>query len=136
MRVPEVHKRLIKGKLVSPVAGPVVQQMIAAADIGRLSAMIFSDAQKYNGTTITAASEQMDSIQVAALFSDVLGRKIEYQKLPMIITRIVMGKDLYKMFSWLNQNNCLFVKDINGFRKEHHDLMSLRDWIKLHFKTS
>lgn len=134
--IPEVHKRLIKGKLVYPVNGNVVQQMVASADIGKISTRIFSDVQKYKHATITVATEELDLIHVAALFSEVLGRKFEYQKLPMIITRLVMGKDLYKMFNWVNQNNCLFVKDLNGFRKEHPDLMSLRDWIRLHFTVS
>jgi uncharacterized protein YbjT (DUF2867 family) len=134
--IPEVHKRLIKGKLVYPVNGAVVQQMVAAADIGKISALAFSDVEKYKNATITVATEEVNLVQVAALFSDVLGRQIKYQKLPMIITRLFMGKDLYKMFNWLNQNNCLFVKDVNGFRKEHPDLLSLRDWIKHHFTNT
>jgi uncharacterized protein YbjT (DUF2867 family) len=134
--IPEVHKRLLKGKLVFPAAGTVVQQMVAAGDIGKISTLIFSDVQKYKDATITVATEQLDLLQVASIFSDVLGRKIEYQKLPMIITRLFMGRDLYKMFNWINVNNCVFVNDVNSFRKEYPGLMSLRDWIKLNFTTT
>jgi len=131
--IPQVHQRLLKGKLVSPVNGDVVQQFIAAGDIGRLSLRIFADVKKYNGTTITLASEQMNLEHAASIFSDELGKRIEYQKLPMIITRLVMGKKLYNMFKWINENNAVFIKDLNGLKKEYPDMMTLRDWIKINF---
>ena len=47
---------------------------------------------KYLGKTITLAAEEMDMKKVANIFSEVLGKEIKYQKLPMLITRLVMGK--------------------------------------------
>ena len=48
--------------------------------------------------------------KVADIFSEVLGKEIKYQKLPMFITRLVMGKDLYKMFKWINENDAVFKR--------------------------
>jgi len=40
----------------------------------------------------------MDGEQLAATFSKAMGKEIKFQQLPMFITRLVMGRDLAKMF--------------------------------------
>lgn len=134
--IPQVHSRLMKGKLVSPVNRDVVQQLISSDDIGNFSVKIFSNPQNYKNKTITLAAEQMDLEQTASLFSEVLGRKVIYQKLPMIITRLVLGKNLYKMFKWVNENDVVFIKDLSAFKKEYPDMMSLREWIRVNFASA
>lgn len=131
--IPEVNKRLLKGKLVLPINGTKVQQFISAEDIGKISTAIFSDPVKYSGKTLTVAAEQMDGVQMAAILSKALGRTITYQKLPMIIARLVMGKNLAKMFRWINENDAVFVKDIAIIRNEFPGMLSLEDWVKTRF---
>ncbi len=131
--IPEVYKRILKGKLVLPTNGNKVQQFISAEDIGKISTAIFFDPVKYTGKTLTVAAEQMDGTQLAAVLSKALGKTITYQKLPMIITRLVMGKDLTKMFRWINENDALFVKDISAIRNEFPGMLSLEDWAKIRF---
>ena len=91
---------------------------------------------KYLGKTLTIAAEEMDMKKVANIFSEALGKEIKYQKLPMFITRLVMGKDLYKMFKWVNENDAVFLKDLDAFRKEYPNLTGLKQWIQLNFKTT
>jgi uncharacterized protein YbjT (DUF2867 family) len=134
--IPQVKSRIIKGKLASPVNKNVVQQFISSKDIGEISAAIFMQPDKHLGSTITIASEEMDMQMVANIFSEVLGKEIKYQKLPMLITRLVMGKDLYKMFKWINENDAVFLKDIDTFKKEYPNLTELKQWIQLNFKTT
>jgi hypothetical protein len=45
-----------------------------------------------------------------------------------------MGRDLFKMFRWLNNNDACFVKDIQAFKKEFPEMLSLEEWINIHFK--
>ncbi|HUR30088.1 MAG TPA: NmrA/HSCARG family protein [Saprospiraceae bacterium] len=130
----EVRSRIVKGKLVSPVNKNVMQQFVAAYDIGKLAAAVFANKEKYLGKTITVAAEQYDQQQMAAIFSEAMGRNIKYQKLPMFITRLVMGKDLYKMFSWINANSGRFIKDLPAFRKDYPDMMSVKEWVSRYFK--
>ena len=75
----------------------------------------------------------MDMDQIAAVFSEKLGKEIRYQKLPMFITRLVMGKDLYKMFSWVNKNKEVILEEIKSKTEEITDLLDLPEWIKLKF---
>ena len=132
--IPQVKSRLLKGKLVTPTHKNKVQQYISAEDIGKISTMIFMNTEKYNNQTITIGAEQMDGLQLAAVFSKVWSKSISYQQLPGIITRLAMGKDLYKMFSWINKNDALFVKDLAAFKNQFPGLLSLEQWIKGYFK--
>ena len=52
-------------------------------------------------------SEEMDMQQVAATFSEVLDKEISYQNFQCLLRRLVMGKDLYKMFQWINENDAI-----------------------------
>lgn len=134
--IPQVKSRILKGKLASPVNKDVVQQFISSKDIGEISADIFMKPDKYSGRIVTIAAEEMDMETVAGVFSEVLRKEIKYQKLPGLITRLVMGKDLYKMFKWVNENNAVFLKDLDAFKKEYPHLTGLREWIQLNFKTT
>ncbi|HEV7621650.1 MAG TPA: NmrA family NAD(P)-binding protein, partial [Flavisolibacter sp.] len=131
--IPQVNRRLLKGKLGSPINEDVMQQLTSAEDIGKIAAGIFSNKDAFQGQTITVATEEMNLQQVANIFSKVMGKKIVYQKLPMIITRLVMGKDLHKMFKWINKNGGTFLKNIDLFKKGHPDLLSLEAWAESHF---
>ena len=132
--IPQVKSRIIKGKLVLPTHKNKVQQFIGSEDVGKVAATIFSNFEKYQGNTITLAVEQMDGQQLAALFSKVMGKQIKFQQLPMLIVRLAMGKGLAKMFRWINNNNALFVKDIEEVRKEFPGMLGLEEWIKINFK--
>jgi hypothetical protein len=44
-----------------------------------------------------------------------------------------MGKDLYKMFTWINNNDVSFLKDLDGFKKEFPGLLNLKTWIHQKF---
>ncbi len=132
--IPQVKSRLLKGKLVTPTHKNKVQQYISTDDIGKISTTILMNPENYIGQTINLAAEQLDGLQVAATFSKVWNKPIGYQQLPGIITRLAMGKDLYKMFSWINKNDAVFVKDLDAFKKEFPGLMSLEEWIRIYFK--
>lgn len=131
--LPPVKSRILKGKLVTPTEKKKVQQFISTTDVGRIGSIIFMDPGKYRGRTIELASEQMDMEEVAAVFSRILGKKIKYQKMPKLITRLVLGSDLYKMFNWVNHNDVLFVKDLPGHKKEFPGMQGLEEWILQHF---
>ena len=134
--IPEVRSRILKGKLTSPINKNKTQQFISAVDIGEIGASIFLSKDSYLGKTITIGSEEMDMQHVAATFSHVLGKEISYQKLPIFIARLAMGKNLYKMFKWINENDAIFMKDLQIFKKEHPNLISLKQWIKDNFTSN
>lgn len=134
MLIPQVKSRILKGKLVLPTHKHTVQQFIGSEDIGKITTTLFSNPEKYMGQTINLAYEQMDGEQLAATFSKAMRREIKFQQLPMLITRLVMGRNLAKMFRWINTNDACFVKDLQVFRTDFPGQVSLKEWIKANFK--
>ena len=106
---------------------------MSAADIGKIATTIFSEPVKYRNATMNLAVDQMNGEELALALSEVMKRNVKFQQLPMLITRLVMGRDLAKMFRWVNHNDVIFVKDMNTLNKQFPPLLSFRDWIRLHF---
>lgn len=134
MLLPQVKSRILKGKLVLPTLKHTVQQFISSEDVGKIATTVFSNSGKYRGITMNLAAEQMDGDELATIFSRVMGREIKFQQLPGFITRLVMGRDLAKMFRWINNNDSCFVKDMQAFKNEFPGMLSIEEWIRMHFK--
>ena len=132
--IPQVKKGILKGKLIQPINRDTIQQYIAAEDIGNAAVKIFLNSHEYLGRTIPLATEQLSTQEVADTFSKVLNKKIEYKKLPVLITRLFLGKGIYKMFKWMNEKSIFSNEDIEATRKEFPSLLSLKDWIAMNFK--
>lgn len=133
--IPQVKSRLLKGKLVQPINRNTVNLYIASEDIGKATVQIFKNPDQYRGKTIPLAAELLTTQQVADLFASVTNKTMEYQKLPSIITRLAMGKDLYTMFKWLNEKSAFSKKELELTLKEFDHLLSLKTWIERNFKT-
>jgi len=133
---PEITKRILKGKLVMPLNKNVIQQYIATDDIGKIAAQVINNPVTYENKTISIATDEKSLVEVANIFSKELNKKITYQKLPGIITWLVMGKDLRKMFTYMNKNNFKAVEDIDALKKEFSGLGNLNQWVADEFKNS
>lgn len=128
--IPRVKKGILKGKLVQPIRRNTVLQYIAAEDIGKAASRIFQNSGIYLGKTIPLATEQLSTQEVAAKFSAVLNKKIEYEKLPVLITRVVLGKNLYKMFKWMDEKSSFQKEVVDLTKNEFPNLISLERWIE------
>jgi hypothetical protein len=105
-------------------------QLIPADDIGAFAAAVFDEPQRFIGQSIDIASDELSNPKVAATFSKVLGRTVNYKKLPMLIVRLFMGKELYQMFLWYNKEG--FSADIAALRRTfpNLELTSLEQWLR------
>ena len=119
-----------------PLNKNVIQQYISTEDIGKIAAQVIKNPENYKNKTITIATDEKSLAEVAEIFSQVLNKKITYQKLPGIITWLVMGKDLRKMFAYVNKNNFKAVEDIDVLKNEFPGLGNLNQWIASQFKSS
>jgi uncharacterized protein YbjT (DUF2867 family) len=127
--LPDVRKRIVKGKLVTPVRKDKVQQFISTDDVGRIAAHVLKNKEKYTGRTLTVAADQMDMQSAAKTFTEVLGKQITYSQLPPLLTRIFLGANLHTMFKYVNNNNVLFVENIEVVKSEFPFLASMKQWI-------
>lgn len=133
--IPMVKKGILKGKLTSPFTKDVLHQYTSADDVGKTSVKIFSDPDRYIGGTVTLATDEMDLNKTVEIFSEVLGKPVKYQHLPLFIVRLIMGKDLYMMFNYINKNGGDFIKDIDAIKNENPNLTGLREWAMQNFKN-
>ena len=133
--IPQVKKGILKGKLVQSINRNTVLQYIAAEDIGIIATKIFQKSEMYLGKTMPLATEQLSTQEVANKFSEVLNKKIEYKKLPVLITRLFLGKNLYKMFKWMTEISSFQKGDVDLTKKEFPNPVSLKTWIVRNFQS-
>jgi len=133
---PEVKKRILKGKLVMPLKPDLIQEYIGVQDIGNAASTIFQNPDNFMGRTVTISSDSLSMIQVSELLSSTMERKIIYEKLPGLISRLVMGKNLYKMFKWINKNEPTFVENAEKMNNEFSGMMKMKTWIEREFKNT
>src|SRR6266849_2299657 len=113
--IDQVEIALLKGKLMDPIRANKPYQTIAADDIGAFAALAFSRPKEFIGAELEIAGSELTNPQAAEVFSRVLGKKVKFQKLPMLMVRLVLGKELYQMFDWFNKKG--FQADIAGLRQ-------------------
>ena len=99
----EVEVGLLKGKLADPIRGDKPYQTIATDDIGAFAALAFERPNDFIGLELEIAGSELTNLEAAKVFSRVMGRPVKFQKLPMPVVRLFLGKEFYEMFRWFNQ---------------------------------
>jgi uncharacterized protein YbjT (DUF2867 family) len=127
--IPRVKNGILKGKLAHPVMADKKLQLIPTDDIGALVAAAFEEPEKFFGLAIDIASDELTNPEIAETFSKVMGRPIRFNKLPMLIVRLFMGKELHRMFRWINKVG--YDVDIPTLQSNNPEvkLTSLEEWL-------
>jgi uncharacterized protein YbjT (DUF2867 family) len=128
--VDQVEIGILKGKLLDPIRADKPYQTIAAADIGAFVALAFARPREFIGIELEIAGSELTNPEAAEVFSRVLGKRVKFQKLPLPIVRLVLGREFYQMFRWFNEAG--FAADIAGLRRRYPEirLRSLEDWLR------
>jgi uncharacterized protein YbjT (DUF2867 family) len=127
--IDQVEMGILKGKLIDPIRADQPYQTIAADDIGAFVALAFRRPQDFIGLELEIAGSELTNPQAAEVFSRVLGKPVKFQKLPMPLVRLVLGKEFYQMFRWFN--NAGFKANIGELRRQYPDvpLQTLEQWL-------
>ena len=128
--VDQVEVALLKGKLMDPIRADKPYQTIATDDIGAFVALAFERPQEFIGMELEIAGSELTNPQAAQVFSRVLGKKVKFQKLPMPMVRLVLGKEFYQMFRWFNAEG--FKANIPELRRKYPEvrLQTLEEWLR------
>jgi len=128
--IDQVEIGLLKGKLVDPVSGDKPYQTIATDDIGAFVALAFERPTQFIGKELEIAGSELTNPEAAKIFSRVLGKPVKFQKLPLPLVRIVLGKEFYTMFRWFNEAG--YKADIPGLRRAYPEvhLHTLEEWLR------
>lgn len=130
---PRVANDIKKGKYISPLNKMCNQQMIGVDDIGKIAAAVISNKEKYNNKTISIATDEWQIGKIPQVFSETINKPVSYKKLPGFITRLAMGKDLSKMFKYMNQNDFCVINNIQEVRDEFDISGDFRSWVSKNF---
>src|SRR5450432_1813753 len=101
--IPQVFKGILEGKLFDSIRAGKKHQMITVDDIGAYVADTFINSDKYIGRVIEIAGDELTNEQIAITMSQVLGMKIKFKRLPLIVARLLMDKEMFLMFKWFNE---------------------------------
>jgi len=127
--VDQVEIGILKGKLRDPIRADKPYQTIATEDIGAFTALAFERPKEFIGLELEIAGSELTNPQAAQVFSRVLGRPVKFQKLPMAMVRLVLGKEFYQMFRWFNEAG--FRANIPELRRQYPEvhLQTLEEWL-------
>jgi uncharacterized protein YbjT (DUF2867 family) len=128
--IDQVEVGILKGKLVDAVRRDKPYQTIAADDIGAFVALAFERPGEFIGMELEIAGSELTSLQAAEVFSRVLGKRVKFQGIPLVLTRLFLGREYYQMFRWFNDTG--FQADIDGLRKRYPEiyLHTLEQWLR------
>jgi len=126
----EVVIVLLNGKLADPIRGDKPYQTIATDDIGGFVALAFERPKEFIGAELEIAGSELTNVQAAEVFSRVLNRKVKFQKIPLPIVRLFLGREFYEMFRWFNDKG--FEANISELRRKYPDvrLHTLEEWLR------
>src|SRR5579864_6725542 len=127
--IDQVEIGILKGKLIDPIRADKPYQTIAADDIGAFIALGFERPKEFIGLELEIAGSELTNPQAAQVFSRVLGKRVKFQKLPMPMVRLVLGKEFYRMFRWFDTAG--FKANIAELRKRYPEvhLQTLEQWL-------
>jgi uncharacterized protein YbjT (DUF2867 family) len=126
----EVEVGILKGKLADPIRADKPYQTIATDDIGAFAALAFERPKDFVGLELEIAGSELTNLEAAKVFSRVMGKPVKFQKLPMPLVRLVLGKEFYEMFRWFNDAG--FKADIPELRRRYPEihLHTLEEWLR------
>lgn len=110
---------------------------IAATDIGKAAYGIFKNPDKYKGTTVSIAGEHLTGKEMADIFTEILGKKVQYHAVDPEVYRsfdFPGADDLGNMFQFkaeFNEDFCR-VRDIGETQKLNPNLQDFRQWLQVH----
>ena len=127
---PAVEKGILGGKLVDPIRAEKRVQLIATDDIGEWAALALTEPARFLGKALEIAGDELSNPEIAAKFAQVLGRPVRFQRLPLFVTRLVLGKEFHQMFKWFNEEG--YRADLALLRREYPEveLTSLDAWLR------
>lgn len=130
---PRVVSDIAKGKYFSPLHKMCKLQMIGVDDIGKIAAAVIANNEKYNNKTISIATDEWVIGNIPPIFSEAINKPVSYKKLPGLITRLAMGKDLSKMFRYMNEHNFSVISNIQEVREEFNISGDFTSWVNTYF---
>ena len=129
--IDQVEIGILKGKLADPIRGNKPYQTIATDDIGAFVALAFERPSEFIGKALEIAGSELTNVEAAKVFSQVLGKPVKFQRIPLPVVRLLLGKEFHAMFRWFNEAG--YQADIPALRRAYPEihLHTLEEWLRM-----
>ncbi len=123
---------ILRGTLPLPLRPEKPLQQISVDDLGAFVTLAFQQPAQWLGRELDIAGEELTMPQVAAVFTRVLGRPVEYLQVSMDEFCDQAGEEMAMMYQWFDQVG--YNADIPALRREYPWLATLaqvlhqQDW--------
>jgi uncharacterized protein YbjT (DUF2867 family) len=118
------------GQIFQPLSPDRNLQQLSEEDYGEMVAQVFERPEDFLGRAIEAASVDLKMTEVAATFSDVIGRAVTYQQIPFEAYQEKAGLELTTMMRWFESMG--YNADLAQLEREFGALTSLDSYLRAH----
>jgi len=127
VRAPFQLPVLRQGRFATGASRGRAIQMVALDDLSAFVTHVLESPSEFAGKRIDVASDSLNGEEEARILSEVSGRTIEYQQIPIEVLR-KQNPDLAKMFEWFERGG--YTADIDGLRRQYPELgwQRFREW--------
>jgi len=119
---------MIGGSLAQPLDPAKPLQMVAVDDIGAFAALAFAQPDHWVGRAVELAGDELTMVQATDLFGRVIGRMVQYTRVPPDQFRQAVGEEIAAMFTWFDDAG--YAADIPALRASYPPLTSLEQWLR------
>jgi uncharacterized protein YbjT (DUF2867 family) len=118
---------LRQGKLSGGTSPERRVQMVALEDLGAFVTHLLENPSRFRGKRIDVASDEVSQVEAARVISELSGRRIDYQQIPLNVLR-AQNADTAKMIEWIERTG--YTANIDGLRREFPQLgwHRFREW--------
>jgi len=122
--------RLNDGILANPLSAAKPLDQVTVRDIAGLAVHAIEHPDRFIGERIDVASDRVTGEEAAAILSDVLGREIPYQQMPLDQVRRWAGDEIADMFQRFEENTDFLDTDALHARYPDVAWHSYADWAR------
>ena len=119
---------ILGGTLAQPLDPARPLQMVAVDDIGAFAALAFARPERWLGSAVELAGDELTMPEAADIFARVAGRPVRYARVPSDEVRRAMGEEAATMFTWFNDAG--YAADIPALRALYPPLTTLERWLR------
>lgn len=121
------------GVLAMPLPPDRPLQLIAVDDIGGFAALAFAQREQFLGRALELAGDDLTIPQVAAVWTEVSGRPVRFQEVPIAALR-AQSAEMATMFDWFNRVG--YQADIPALRALYLPLQRFAPWLRAHLAAA
>ncbi|MEH2182265.1 NmrA/HSCARG family protein [Nostoc sp.] len=124
----EMRPMVSKGTLSQPLNPQTKLQQLSEEDYGEMVAEVFERPTEFLNREKEVASVDMTMTEIAAAFSRVLGKPVEYQQIPFEAFEQQAGEEVTIMFRWFE--NVGYAADFAQLKREFSKLSDFDSYLR------